>query len=288
MRDLPTVPASRSAIIQLVGSLAGSVQAFDQLEHSFAALSIDQLSRELLVCGIIPEQFAHDSSAEKLWAKLCDILLADTLRHLNIEATVLRARGDSADVFGKAVDYTLVGDAKAFRLSRTAKNQKDFKVSALDDWRRTNTFACLIAPLYQFPTNKSQIYLQAEQKNVTLLSYVHLKFLLDFSVSRSLISLWQTPATLTPATDASRYWEAVEQTILAITGKDAALLLNYKTQEIEQTHRIGQESITYWQTVLSQYRTLSREEAIEKLIAQAGIDAKIRTIRRAITESRPL
>jgi hypothetical protein len=38
-------------------------------------------------------------------------------------------RADSADVEGATKDYTIVGDAKAFRLSRTAKNQKDFKVT---------------------------------------------------------------------------------------------------------------------------------------------------------------
>ena len=35
------------------------------------------------------------------------------------------------------ITYSLVADAKAFRLSRTAKNQKDFKVQAMDGlaWR---------------------------------------------------------------------------------------------------------------------------------------------------------
>ena len=31
--------------------------------------------------------------------------------------------------------YTLIADAKSFGLSRTAKNQKDFKVTALSNWR---------------------------------------------------------------------------------------------------------------------------------------------------------
>jgi type II restriction enzyme len=67
-----------------------------------------------------------------LWAKYCDILLSKTWNYLGIQSQVIRARGNAADVMGTTPEYTIVGDAKAFRLSRTAKNQKDFKVSALD------------------------------------------------------------------------------------------------------------------------------------------------------------
>ena len=67
---------------------------------------------------------------------------------------------------------------KAFRLSRTAKNQKDFKVEALSKWRKDKDFACFICPLYQYPKNTSQIYRQAIERNVTLLSYIHLVYML--------------------------------------------------------------------------------------------------------------
>jgi type II restriction enzyme len=74
----------------------------------------------LLFCGIIPEQFSHDSTEEKLWAKFCDILFSHVLNMLGIETQVIRSRGDSADILGKTNDYSIVGDAKAFRLSRRA------------------------------------------------------------------------------------------------------------------------------------------------------------------------
>jgi hypothetical protein len=133
----------------------------------------------IIECGILPEMFQHDSSEEKLWAKYSDIVLAKCFTYLGINSIVLRTRGNSADVFGKAPTYTIVGDAKTFRLSRTAKNQKDFKVKALDDWRREDTYAVLVSPLLQYPTNKSQIYNQAIERNVTLISYTHMKLLLD-------------------------------------------------------------------------------------------------------------
>ncbi len=59
------------------------------------------------------------------------------------------------------LDYSFVADAKAFRLSRTAKNQKDFKVQAMDDWKHSKTYAMVVCPVYQLLTRTSQIYQQA-------------------------------------------------------------------------------------------------------------------------------
>lgn len=273
---------SRDHTIQFMGQISKTPNAFQLLEENVQAMSREALSEELLHCGIIPESYSHDSSEEKLWAKYCDILLAKALSCLNIETTVLRTRGNSADVFGKAPDYTIVGDAKAFRLSRTAKNQKDFKVSALDDWRKQDTFACLVAPLYQFPTSKSQVYLQAIAKNVTLLSYIHLKFLLDHPPHNSLIGLWSAPKSIAPSDIARNYWQAIDALILSSTGTSFDDLKTWQRMEIERTKEIGQEGIAHWQTVIASYNTLSREEAIKALIQSEKIEEKIQTIEHMI------
>ncbi len=143
---------NRSDAISFVESIVGEENAFDVLEDKIQGISRVQLSENLLRCGIIPERYAHDSSEEKLWAKYCDILLCQTFNMLGIKSKVIRVRGDSADVLGVTSSYSIVADAKAFRLSRTAKNQKDFKIAALDDWRKEKTYACLVAPLYQYPS----------------------------------------------------------------------------------------------------------------------------------------
>lgn len=158
---------TRESIIDLIIEISGQQNAFDILENALANITKSILSANLLECGIIAERFEHDSSEEKLWAKYCDILLAHTWTHLSIPAEVLRTRGDSADVFGKTNTYSIVGDAKAFRMSRTAKNQKDFKIQSLDDWRKSNTYASLVAPLYQYPKRTSQIYQQAIERNIS-------------------------------------------------------------------------------------------------------------------------
>ena len=257
------------------------------MEREFAKITKDELSSNLLECGIIPELFGHDSSEEKLWAKYCDILLAQTLTHLSIPAEVLRARGDSADVFGRTRNYSIVGDAKAFRLSRTAKNQKDFKVQALDDWRKNNTFACLVSPLYQYPRRVSQIYEQAIERNVTLLSYIHLKFLLDFTSRQNLNPLWRISGELPTSKNAQQYWEAIDKTVCEITGKGGEILNGYKQKAIDKTKQLGKEGIDYWETKIAEYRTLSQKEAVARLIKAEKVETKIQTIKKAIDIVQP-
>ena len=69
--------------------------------------------------GTIPEAIEHDSTAEKLFSKVSDAVLARAFREIGLKATVLRERADSADVLAESPihGYTLVADAKAFRMS---------------------------------------------------------------------------------------------------------------------------------------------------------------------------
>ena len=143
--------------------------------------SIPNFLEILVQIGTIPESIEHDSSEEKLFSKISDMILARAFREIGLKATVLEARGDSADIQAESIihGYTLVADAKAFRMSRTAKNQKDFKVTALSSWRKDADFAVLCSPYFQYPTTKSQIYAQALNNNVCLLSWEHLIFLIE-------------------------------------------------------------------------------------------------------------
>ncbi|MDX2079107.1 MAG: HindIII family type II restriction endonuclease [bacterium] len=269
-------------IIGLVERIAKLPNAFDSLSEALMSLSRQEISDLLLTCGIIPENFDHDSSQEKLWAKYGDILFSLALNALNISSQVIRLRGNSADILAQTPDYTLVGDAKAFRMSRTAKNQKDFKISALNDWRGKHTFACLIAPLYQYPTRKSQIYQQAQRHRVLMLSYVHLKFLLDFMPTASLKVLWQLPESLSVDVDASDYWKYVDTICLSLTGQSAQFLADYKAIELDHVKMMGNKSISYWQQVIQQYQQLSQQEAVQRLIKSEKIEQKMFTIRQTI------
>lgn len=274
----------RGRVFKSVHVLAKTSNAFDELEKSIVKFTRKQLVEALLECGAIPEAFEHDSSQEKLWAKYCDILLAMGLRELGLNASVIRARGNSADVLATAGDdYTLVGDAKAFRLSRTAKNQKDFKISALDDWRRENTYACLVGPLTQFPNTRSQIYKQAIQKNVTLISYTHLRFLIEHKLTSSLEELWKTGRNLKQSDSAAEYWAAIDANVAGLCNSDLGDLEATKQIEIEKLKELGYEGISYWENKIEEYNKLSKTEAVRRLIKAEKIEAKIRTIKKAIS-----
>lgn len=277
----------RKATIDIIFKIAKEKDAFDHLEKHVAAISKAQLTDILIECGILPEMFDHDSSEEKLWAKFSDILLAKTLTYLGITAQVLGARGNAADVWGQTNSYTLVGDAKTFRLSRTAKNQKDFKVNALDSWRKEDNYALLVASLNQYPTKKSQIYAQAIEKNVTLLSYTHLHFLLDVYTNQNLQPIWATGIRLSKTSISQHensvyYWSAIDEIVTAVVGQGIAALKPYKTLEAHTTQTIGKEGIAYWKEKIAFFQKLTKEEAIRLLIKSEKIDAKIKTIEKTI------
>lgn len=279
----------RKIIIDLIYEISSFKNAFEILEDRLKKYKKSEIMDSLIETGVMPEIFEHDSSEEKLWAKYSDILLARVLTFLGIPAEVIRMRGDSADVLGKNSSYSIVGDAKTFRLSRTAKNQKDFKINALDDWRRSNDYALLVGPLSQFPSNRSQIYLQAIERNVTLISYVHLNFLLQYhDKNQSLEVLWQTGQRLykskskTELKNAVLYWNSIDQVICEIVGINIIKLKDLKRLEKEKRKQLGLEGINYWQAKINDYKNLNREEAIKRLIKASKIEAKIVQIRKAV------
>src|SRR6267154_2997957 len=92
---------------------------------------VTALIDHLRLCGSIPEQYGHDTSEEKLYSKYTDALLAAAYRYIGLTSVVLDERADAADVEAVGAGYSLVADAKVLRLSRTAKNQKDFKIDAM-------------------------------------------------------------------------------------------------------------------------------------------------------------
>lgn len=237
----------RNLILGYVRDVAGTRTAFEEIEQRVSNFTESQLVEAMLECGVIPEEFDHDSSEEKLWAKCCDILLSLALARLGLESRVIRLRGDSADVLATGQGYTLVGDAKAFRLSRTAKNQKDFKIAALDDWRRENTYACLAGPLTQFPKKQSQIYKQAVRMNVTLVSYTHLCFLLQYPIIGPLENLWKVGVDLQHTGSAQEYWAAVDSSVMSISSAQSQALDEMKRLELEKIRELGAEGIAFWE-----------------------------------------
>lgn len=128
----------------------------EELATEIKSGGVEAIIEHLRLCGSIPENYGHDSSEEKLYSKYTDVILAEAYKSIGLSSLVLTERAGVADVEVFAKEYTFVADAKVFRLSRTAKNQKDFKVQAMDNWKHGKPYAMLVAPLYQYPSRTSQ------------------------------------------------------------------------------------------------------------------------------------
>ena len=168
---------------------------------------VNNLNRQTVIdivkeIGTIPECIEASSSSEKLFSKASDCILARCFSELGMPSIAVNERGNSADIIARSIHgYTLVADAKTFRLSRTAKNQKDFKIDTLSNWRGAeHDFALLVAPYFQYPNTVSQIYSSALDKQVCLLSWEHLLFLLENNIMESdtlsLEAIWNAPVRL--------------------------------------------------------------------------------------------
>lgn len=159
----------------------------------------------------------------------------------------------------------------------------------MDDWRRENDYALLVGPLSQFPSNRSQIYVQAIERNVTLLSYVHLTFLLEFySKQDDIQELWKTGRRLFKLLSKSEhksaivYWSEIDRVVCQILAKTSSDLREFKEKEKEKRNQLGFEGIKYWENKIKEYNSLTKEDAIKRLIKADKIEEKIEQIQRAI------
>jgi type II restriction enzyme len=180
----------------------------------------------------------------------------------------------------------IVGDAKAFRLSRTAKNQKDFKVEALNQWKKGADYALLACPLYQYPTRTSQIYDQAIRYNVALLSFTHLGFLIRSRPAdpNALASLWSISTGLTSGKDAIPYWNAVSKEVCRIADKTLEEWDRYLEASKRFTLEQAQEQKTFWEAEKVRISKFDHDEAVAALIKALRIDNNISLISRTISD----
>ncbi len=279
-------------VIRIIDSCAGKsfADASLDLESFVASLDKSRIMSMILRAGMIPERFKRDSTEEKLFSKASDIIVARAFEFLGFDAYVSRQRGDSADVVANSrfFDYGLVADAKAFRLSRTAKNQKDFKIRALQDWRENERldFSVLIAPYYQYPIQTSQIYRQALHSNVCLFSWELLYLLLenDFCEQkvRDLSSIWSFSsyrAQTTFVSDSKKsflsdFSDHIVKTLGVSSDSWLSVLELFRKTIVAQ----GAFEIKNLNNEVEKIRNLTREEAIRRLIETSNYQNSIKTI----------
>ncbi len=281
----------RKEIVEMIGNIKTNFEdagnSIDEyLDHNINQFGDEYLIQHLRTCGDIPEQYPHDSTAEKLYSKYTDILLAISFNKIGYSARVLKERGDAADVFVNTGNkYNFVADAKAFRLSRTAKNQKDFKVQAMNTWKGDCDYAIVVCPVYQLPTSQSQIYRQTADNNVCILTYSHLVVLLELALrgntekARVIIEDVLEKVQLGKASKSAKdYWNLING-VFVDAGNEVAVLLEEENNTLDYILQIEKEiSIEFIDDQVDRLKKMSREEAIMELLKMHKFDSKISTI----------
>jgi hypothetical protein len=240
----------------------------------------------LRVCGHIPEKYPHDSTEEKLYSKYTDTVISHAFSSLGMKSRVLTERAGVADVEVEALDYTFVADAKAFRLTRTAKNQKDFKVQAMDGWRGKNDFAIVVCPIYQLPKRSSQIYEQAITRNVCVFSYSHLCVLVQIAqtlsktqASEILKKILDGIPKLEKDKSASPYWKFVNNQITNYSNDAKKIFLSEVDAEKESVDFARKEGLNYYTNEEKRVAGLDFESVVKELIRYYNFDNKKEIIR---------
>lgn len=265
------------------------LDATQRLQEMIYALDRAHTIQLVSQIGSIPEDIGHDSTEEKLYAKVSDILLAKSLIEMNLEATVLTQRADCADVVAQSHyhRYSLVGDAKAFRLSRTARNAKDYKVNSMAIWKGDSEYAVLVCPYFQYPKSNSQIYKEALSGNIALFSWEYLYILLKEGIRESssinLSALWNQSGIISKTTTVSNskscFLNQQNQNISKILKITPEKFYEYFNSVKELIVERGNTEIQYYEQEIERVKQLNREEAIAELLRNLKLESKIATIR---------
>ena len=238
--------------------------------------------------GTIPESIEHDSTEEKLFSKVSDIVLSRAFIEIGLNSKVLKERGNSADVFAESKfhGYSLVADAKSFRMSRTAKNQKDFKINSLSKWKGNCEYSILCSPYFQYPKKTSQIYSQSMEVNVCLFSWEHFIFLIKNNIKENsqinFESIWNfgkyNSNKVLVANRKECFLNNFNKYLTDNISKDKKEFLNVlKNQKTKIEKRCNNE-ILYLKNEISLINNYSKKEAIRELIKSKKLEEKIKHI----------
>lgn len=262
-----------------------------ELKRCIFNLSNDECASIILDIGAIPEDIVVNSSEEKLYSKASEILLSRIFQELGLDANEIKKRRNCPDVNANSQfhNYSLVADAKTFRLSRTAKNQKDLKVTSLAKWRDdySSDYAILVCPYYQYLRSNSDIYEQALVNNVCLLSWEFMSYLLQYSIREtpnfSLSSIWNISKEIAKSTDNVNQKQCFlsEQNDMLKNMLDYLKVPefdDYLVQVKENLIKRGEIEIQYCNYQIEDIKKYTRKQAIDKLLSKLGLRKKITTI----------
>ena len=255
------------------------------MQHSGLYYDLFPLLGHLRLCGAIPERYKHDSSEEKLYSKYTDVVIHEAYTYMGFDSLVLKERAGVADVECVNKNYSFVADAKAFRLSRTAKNQKDFKVQAMDSWKHGKSYAMVVCPVYQLPSRTSQIYQQAGVRSVCIGTYTHLAVLIRYaeatnrSKAMELVhEVFKSVEAMNPSKDANTYWQIVNRKMLYFDKRISGIWKDEKRAAIESILISREEALGFLASERERIMRLTKAEAIKEILKSRKMENKIKVI----------
>ena len=263
-------------------------EAGDRLEAEVFRIPKKEFLPFVAEIGTIPECIEHDSKEEKLYSKVSDIILARCFHEMGLKAIVLKERSNSADIEAKSLyhNYSLVADAKSFRLSRTAKNQKDFKVESMHHWRGDNDYSVLVCPYFQYPKTVSQIYGQALNNNVSLFSWEYFSILLEHNIKETekidISNLWNQSSLISFDTSIADkntcFFKHQNKNIADFIHVCEDVFLLHLSSFKESIIERGNIEINFWKRKMEEIQTYTREKAINELLMSLKLNEKITAI----------
>lgn len=273
-------------IVQISGHFGNDSSRIErELKQEIDAEGPVSIIDHLRLAGAIPEHYGHDSSEEKLYSKYTDALLSTAFSYIGLNSVVLTERGDAADVEAANGEYAFVGDAKAFRLSRTAKNQKDFKIEAMHVWKRGKPYAIVVCPIYQLPNRASQIYQQAISRTVCIFTYSHMAVLTRIAEVASqkiamdtLHTILKCTDTLNPSKEAMPYWHQINRSMLDSHSCIRSLWQDEKIANLESIKAAKDEALNALAVERQRILQMTHQEAIQSLIKDKNLDGRGRII----------
>jgi type II restriction enzyme len=271
---------------RLSGNFGVDAERIEQeLRQEIQDYGIVSLLGHLRLCGAIPECYGPDTSEEKLYSKYTDAVIHEAYTAMGFTSVVITERADVADVECVTDDYSFVADAKAFRLSRTAKNQKDFKVEAMDNWKHGKPYAMVVCPVYQLPYRTSQIYQQAAARSVCIATYTHLAVLARYAYESTrgkalglVHEVFKTVEAMNPSKSANSYWQAVNRTLLDFDDVIGKIWREEKLASNESILISREEALTFLAAERERIMRLSRTEAIREVLKWRKVESKIQTV----------
>lgn len=244
--------------------------SISELSNYLETITQEDLLDIILHIGTIPEMIQPSSTLEKIYTKVSEIILAKAFNQLGFQSQVIHTRSNTGDVLiTSPLNYTVMVDCKCFRATRTAKNQKDFKIASLSQWKKENTYALLVMPEHQI-TENHQIYKQSTQYNVQIIYWETLAMLLYLQISEPQKDLHELFIPKQGMITTEQLLELI-QVPLDIN------YLSYMDTLAIQRYDFEKEQLL---SSVSQISELSKEDLVRLLLKELKIDKKLDILER--------